>query len=77
MYATITSKGQITVPKVLRDKLNLHPGDRIEFIEDEKGGYLVQPVTASITALKGMVSVPDKPVTLEEMQQAIAAGLKS
>ncbi|WP_390889297.1 AbrB/MazE/SpoVT family DNA-binding domain-containing protein [Leptodesmis sichuanensis] len=32
LTSTITSKGQITIPKAIRDLLNLHPGDRIDFI---------------------------------------------
>ena len=34
MKATITSKGQITIPKAIRERLNLHPGDVLEFDED-------------------------------------------
>ena len=37
MQATITTKGQVTVPKPIRDKLRLRPGDRIDFVLDDVG----------------------------------------
>ena len=72
MQATITAKGQITIPKSIRNKLQLEPGDRIEFILDS-GEVRIVPVTASVRQLKGMVPKPRKPVTLEQMDDAIAA----
>ena len=72
MQATIASKGQVTLPKPIRDKLHLKPGDRIEFILDDDDGLRVTPVTASITQLKGMVPAPASPLTLEEMDAAVA-----
>lgn len=72
MQATITAKGQVTVPKVIRDKLRLKPGDRIDFLLDASGELRVTPVTASVKQLKGMVPRPKKPVTLEQMDDAIA-----
>ena len=71
MQATITAKGQVTVPKVIRDKLRLKPGDRIDFLLDASGELRVTPVTASIKQLKGMVPRPREPVTLEQMDDAI------
>jgi AbrB family looped-hinge helix DNA binding protein len=71
MISTLTSKGQITVPKPIRERLDLQPGDRVEFFIDESGEITLVPVTRSITKLKGLVPRPDKPVTLEEMQHAI------
>lgn len=72
MQATITSKGQVTVPKPVRDKLHLKPGDKIDFMLEEDGGLRVVPVTASVTQLKGMVPEPAFPVSLAEMDEAIA-----
>ncbi len=69
--ATVTSKGQITLPKSVRDRLGVEAGDRIEFVETEHG-FLVVPSTRDIRALKGMVPRPKKPVSIEEMSQAIA-----
>ncbi|MSQ15442.1 MAG: AbrB/MazE/SpoVT family DNA-binding domain-containing protein [Dehalococcoidia bacterium] len=37
MTTKITSKGQVTIPKMVRDRLGLKPGDEIEFVEDKEG----------------------------------------
>ena len=72
--ATITSKGQITIPATVRNTLGLKAGTRIRFIEDEDGGFSFVPVTGSIRALKGIVPGRGRNVTLEEMDEAIAEG---
>jgi AbrB family looped-hinge helix DNA binding protein len=72
--ATVTSKGQVTIPKKIREKLHLDPGHRIEFFEDENGNIAIRPVVENVRKLKGMVQKPAKPVTLSEMKAAIAAG---
>ena len=69
--ATVTSKGQITLPKSVRDRLGLEAGDRVEFIEAEQG-FLVVPATRDIRSLKGLVPRPKKAVSLEGMNRAIA-----
>lgn len=71
MRATITSKGQITLPKALRDRLHLEPGDRVEFIVEADGGVRMVPRKASVKQLKGMLRKPKRPITLEEMETAI------
>ena len=68
----MTSKGQVTFPKPIRDKLHLRPGDKIEFMLVEDGSLLVTPVTAPITRLKGMVPKPESPLSLETMDEAVA-----
>lgn len=72
MQATITSKGQVTVPKPVRDRLHLKAGDRIDFVLEDDGCVRVTPVNASVTRLKGMVPKPEIPVSLEAMDDAIA-----
>ncbi len=74
MQATITSKGQITLPKALREHLHLAAGDRVEFILEENNVVRMVPRTTSITRLKGMLPTPKQPVSLDEMAEAIAAG---
>ncbi len=74
MQATLTSKGQVTVPKAVRDRLHLNPGDKIEFLVDEDGTVRVIPVTATLRQLKGMVRKPDRVVSLHEMEEAISKG---
>jgi antitoxin PrlF len=71
--ATVTSKGQVTIPVAVRNQLGLAVGDRIEFIlNDETGRYEVMPATRSVTALKGIIRKPAKPVSIEDMNAAIA-----
>ncbi len=77
--ATLTSKGQTTIPKSVRDKLGLEPGDRLEFVVDDSGAVSMVPATVPLDELEGMLSPPPRPVTLEEMDHAIRkrAGAKS
>ena len=70
--ATITSKGQITIPKEVRDALGVESGDRVEFVAEEKGVYKVVAATRDVRHLKGLIGKPRKPVTLEAMSRAIA-----
>jgi antitoxin PrlF len=71
--ATVTSKGQVTIPVDVRNRLGLAAGDRIEFIlNDETGRCEVVPTTRSVTALKGIICKPGKPVSIEDMNAAIA-----
>jgi AbrB family looped-hinge helix DNA binding protein len=72
--ATITTKGQITIPKEVREALGVGTGDRVEFVAEEKGVYKVVAATRDVRHLKGLVAKPAKPVTLEAMKRAIAKG---
>mgnify|MGYP001386737393 FL=1 len=72
--ATITSKGQITIPQQVRSDMGLAAGDRVDFIRMEDGHYAVVPASHSIKSLKGIIPRPDRPVSLEDMQAAIEAG---
>jgi len=71
--ATVTSKGQITIPVDVRNQLGLSTGDRIEFVRNEQSGhYEMLPATSSVTALKGIIRKPARAVTIDEMNDAIA-----
>ena len=70
--ATMTSKGQITIPAAVRAKLGVAAGDRLEFIEVAPGRYEMVAATRSVTALKGLVRKPASTVTIEAMNAAIA-----
>ncbi len=72
MEATITAKGQITLPKPLREALHLKTGDRVLFEEQEDGGYVITPITTDVRALKGSVAYQGAPKTLQDMEDAIA-----
>jgi len=69
--ATMTSKGQITIPIQVRKALGLKPGVRIDFYEVEDGEYAFRPKTGSIMEMKGCVPKPDHPISIEEMNMAV------
>jgi len=71
--AVVTSKGQITIPAAVRASLGLEAGSRVEFVETEKGKFAIISATTPVQALQGMLRKPAKPVTIEQMNQAIAA----
>ena len=70
--ATLTSKGQITVPAQVRHDLKVRAGDRVEFLQIAPGRYEFVALTRSVTELKGMFGKPGKSVTIEDMNKAIA-----
>ncbi len=71
--ATLTSKGQITIPSRVRSALGLDAGDRVEFVEVEKGQFAMVAATRSVRELKGMFQGKrSKPVSIDEMNAAIA-----
>jgi len=73
--ATITSKGQITIPVQVRTALGLEAGDRIEFVEVGKGEFNIVAATRSVRELNGLLQRKGrKPVSIEEMNAAIAKG---
>jgi antitoxin PrlF len=69
--STLTSKGQTTIPKDVRKRLNLHPGDRLEFVIDDDGRVLVLPASVDASELAGILKGPAKPVSVATMNQAI------
>ncbi len=70
--ATVTSKGQITIPKSVREGLGVDAGDRVEFVESSKGVYTVVAASRDVRELKGMIAKPARPVSVEAMKRAIA-----
>ncbi|MFN0194028.1 MAG: AbrB/MazE/SpoVT family DNA-binding domain-containing protein [Aestuariivirga sp.] len=71
--ATITAKGQITIPAEIREALGLDAGDRISFEEIAPGKYSFVPVQKhSVRVLKGMFGRASKSVSIDEMNAAIA-----
>ena len=45
--AKLTAKGQITIPRDVRERLGLRPGDEVEFVEDRQGVRLQKRVPVS------------------------------
>ena len=74
--ATVTSKGQVTLPREVRTNLGVSAGDRLDFIRMDDGNYAVVPASHSIRALKGVIPRPARPVSLDDMQAAIDEGAR-
>ena len=72
MEAMLSSKGQVTIPKAVRERLQIKPGDRFKFFFHPDGVMLLPKVPTS--RLKGMIPKPAQPVTLKEMHRAIQEG---
>ena len=77
MTVKLDKQGRITLPETVREKLNLTAGDRLEFLIHNDGTLEIFPVTSPITELKGMLPKPDKPVSLEDMNDGIAEAVSS
>lgn len=69
--ATLSSKGQVTIPKQVRQGLGISTGDRIEFIETAPGRYEVLAATHDVSALKGLLGKATKTASLEDMNDAV------
>lgn len=70
--STLTVKGQTTIPKNIRARLGLHPGDRIEYVEDADGRIVMIPATRHVDELAGMLRRPgQRTVSLKAMDAAI------
>lgn len=69
--ATLTSKGQITIPAQVRKDLKIETGDRLHFVLVGPGCYELVAVTGDVTALKGMFGAAQKTVSIEAMNAAI------
>ena len=75
--AKITSKGQLVVPKPIRQHLSLQKGDSVDFVIQEDGEVVMRPATGDVRELKGILPKPRKAVSLEEMDREpnLVAGL--
>ncbi|MDH3658731.1 MAG: type II toxin-antitoxin system PrlF family antitoxin [Alphaproteobacteria bacterium] len=73
LSSALTAKGQTTIPAEIRKKLALEPGDRILYLEEDDRVYIVA-ADKRASDLKGLLPKPDRPVSLEEMEAAIAGG---
>ena len=69
--ATVTSKGQITIPIETRTRLRLVPGTKISFDLNAAGETVLRPKTGDIRALRGILKYDGPPVSIEAMNEAI------
>ena len=76
--STLTSKGQITVPKAVRDHLDLTTGDRVDFVINTDGRVEVRPLGRPVTDLCGFLKREGRPpVSPDEMDESILLHLSS
>ena len=70
--ATVTYKGQITIPKEVRDTLLINAGDRLEFILIDKKEALIRPVSKKVDEVFGrLFEKRGRTVTVDQMNEAI------
>ena len=75
--ATLTSKGQITIPKSVRRSLNLHTGDKVEFVVHGDSEAMLRPITKSVDDVFGSLHLPETAAkTVDEMNAAIRVRIK-
>jgi antitoxin PrlF len=72
MEARLSSKGQATIPKVVRERLQIKPGDRFKFFFHPDGVIILPKLR--IARLKGSVPRPKGPASLRAIEKAIEAG---
>jgi AbrB family looped-hinge helix DNA binding protein len=73
MESSITTKGQATIPKAVRERLGLKAGDRVKFFFHPDGSVVLLPKIPT-AALRGIVKRARRAVTVAEMNDAIASG---
>jgi len=70
--ATVTTKGQVTIPKSVRDLLHIEAGDQVDFLVTDRGDVLVRAVSGDIGELRGLLKRPRRRgVSVEEMNAAV------
>jgi antitoxin PrlF len=71
--ATVTYKGQITLPKAVRERLGVQAGDRVSFREIEGGAIVVEADTVDLMELRGSIKPRRRGVSVEDMDRAVRA----
>jgi len=75
--ATITSKGQVTIPKKIRQLLSLHSGDKIEIIVTEKREAVIRPISKKVDEVFCRLHQPDQQaVSVDKMNKTVARKMK-
>ena len=73
MYTTMSSKGRVSIPVEVRNMLRLNTGDGIDFVVFDKNRVGLMLKKGSVGSLKGLVKWTGKPMTLRQMDEAIAS----
>lgn len=69
--STISSKGQVTIPKAIRLRMHLKTGDRLRFVVEADGSVRLAAATRDVSTLRDILPRPTRRATLDEMQSAI------
>jgi antitoxin PrlF len=70
--ARLSTKGQVVIPKPIRDHLHLKPGDRFDFSLLENGDVLLRPLSARLTDLRGLLADHvTRRLSLEDMERVV------
>jgi antitoxin PrlF len=73
MLATVTFKGQVTVPKLIRERLKIEPGTQLDFKVNDDGSMSVRPLKRSALSIVGLLHRPGQPpIGIEQMTEAVA-----
>ena len=73
----LTSKGQITIPRIVRDRLRLRTGDNVEFVVTGEAEAVMRPVTRRVDEVYGALHKPGrKRVSVEAMNAAVKRRMK-
>ncbi len=76
MFATLTSKGQLTLPKEIRERLGLTAGSKLDFMIEADGSLRVRPLRRGAADLFGLLHDPQRPTsTVEQMNEAVGRHL--
>ena len=75
VQARLTGKGQVTIPKAIRDYLHVDTGSKIDFVIDENGEVKVIPLNVAVESLSGILHRPNmKAASIADMEHSIAEG---
>ena len=75
--ATMTSKGQMTLPKPIRDRLRVGAGDQVDFVINDRGEIVVRAATGDVKELKGLLRAGRAGKTALRVEDMNAAILKA
>lgn len=75
---TLTTKGQVTIPKAVRDHLRLDTGDRVSFVIQDDGTVVVKPITRHVRDLAGLLYRPGRrAISIREMDEGIGERMRA